>query len=154
MHGDDLYYYGSAENKLNSKGQVVIPARFRPVAGSDESAKSYVVVRGEGDCLYMYTHRHFARVKDNIKRVAEETGDIGFYRSFMAEAQAVDLDTQGRFVLPQPLMRAVGIKGPSILFIGMDDRIEIWDPAMHGKDNDGKSYEESRRKAARKIFGI
>lgn len=152
---DDPYYYGSAENKLNSKGQVAIPARFRLAAPEEDRKKNYVLVMGEGECVYMYTHRHFGRVKDNVRELAEAENDIDFYRRFMAEAQPVDLDTQGRFVMPQCLMRAAGIKGPNLLFIGMNDRIEIWDPHTYrAAGGDAKKYEDTRRRGARKIFGI
>lgn len=149
------YYYGSAENKLNIKGQVAIPARFRSQLPESELTRNYVIIRGEGCCLYMYTHRQFATIKDNARRVAEELGDIGFYRSFMSEAVAVEVDNQGRFVLPQHFMKAVGISGPGVLFLGVDDRIEIWDPATYGVEKqDSDTHEEVRQAAARKIFGI
>lgn len=149
------FYYGSAENKLNTKGQVAIPARFRSQLPESDQNRNYVILRGEGRCLYMYTHRQFGTIKDNARRVAEETGDSAFYRSFMAEAHAVEVDTQGRFVLPQHFMKAAEITGPGILFIGVDDRIEIWNPEAYGaSQEEAAKYEEMRRTAARKIFGI
>lgn len=149
------YFYGSAENKLNAKGQVAIPARFRSVLPDSDQSGNFVIIHGEDQCLYMYTHRQFAKIKDNARRIAEETGDSGFYRSFMAEACAVDLDTQGRFVLPQLFLKAAGIRGQGVLFIGMDDRIEIWEPTVYAasRGESGK-YEELRKKAAKRIFGI
>lgn len=155
MSNEAPYYYGSAENKLNSKGQVAIPARFRVVQSDDEHGRNYVIIRGEGPCLYMYSHRQFGKIKDNARVVAEELGDADFYRSFMAEAHAVDIDTQGRFVLPQSFMKTVGLSGPSVLFIGMDDRIEIWEPSVYDSTRDKTAkYEELRRAASKKIFGI
>lgn len=155
MTASDPYYYGSAENKLNSKGQVAIPARFRLAAPEEDRERNYVLVRGEDDCVYMYTHRQFGRIKDNARKIAEDENDIDFYRRFMAETQSVDLDTQGRFVMPQALMKAVGITGPTLLFIGMDDRIEIWEPKRYAAaGGDVQKYEDARRRGARKIFGI
>lgn len=152
MEDETPYYYGSAENKLNSKGQVAIPARFRSAGAED---RSFVILRGEDQCLYMYSHRQFGKIKDNARRVAEDLGDSGFYRSFMAEACPVDIDTQGRFVLPQVFMKAAGIIGPSVLFIGMDDRIEIWEPTVYESAQGGSEhYEDVRRSASKKIFGI
>lgn len=155
MQTETPFYYGSAENKLNSKGQVAIPARFRSQLPESELTRNYVIIRGEGCCLYMYTHHQFATIKDNARRVAEELGDSGFYRSFMSEACAVELDTQGRFVLPQHFMKIVGITGPGVLFLGVDDRIEIWNPETYGVEREEPAkYEEMRRSAARKIFGV
>ena len=156
MTDEFLFYYGSAENKLNSKGQVAIPARFRSVVSDEDKSRNYVITRGEGNCLYMYTHRQFSKIKDNVRNFAAETEDIEFYRRFMAEAAAVEIDTQGRFVLPQGIMAEAGIKGPGILFIGMNDRIEIWEPATYraSMESAGKKYEKQREEAARAIFGI
>ena len=149
------FYYGNAENKLNSKGQVAIPARFRSALPDSAQTRNYVIVRGEGQCLYMYTHQQFGKIKDNARRVAEESGDSGFYRNFMAEAHAVELDTQGRFVLPQHFLKAAGIRGTGVLFIGVDERIEIWEPSLYDSARgEPERYEELRRSAARKIFGI
>ncbi|MDR1744660.1 MAG: hypothetical protein LBS30_02790 [Planctomycetota bacterium] len=149
------FYYGSAENKLNAKGQVAIPARFRSALSDLDLKSNFVLIRGEPQCLYMYTHSQFGAIKDNARRVALESGDADFYRSFMAEAHAVELDTQGRFVLPQALMKAVGMKGPGVLFIGVDDRIEIWEPGVYDAARGEKArFEELRRSAARSIFGM
>ena len=153
MVAEDQFYYGNAENKLNSKGQVAIPARFRLVDSEEDRKRGYVLVRGEGKCIYMYTHRKFASIKDNARKVAEKHNDLNFYRRFMSEAQAVELDTQGRFVLPNVLMRAIGIKGPSILFAGIGERIEIWDPGVFGEVvGSDHEYEAVRSQAARDIF--
>ena len=155
MTAENPYYYGSAENKLNTKGQVAIPARFRAVLSEEDRGCGFVVVLGGGSCLYMYTHRQFARVKDNVRRLAEARDDGDFYRDFMADACPVDLDTQGRFVLPQALMREVGIKGPTVLFIGMDDRIEVWEPEVYRESRSKRErYKEQYRDSARDIFGI
>ncbi len=148
------FYYGCAENKLNTKGQVAIPARFRAALPEEDQNKSFVLLRGEPNCLYMYTYQQFAIIKDNARQVAKETGDSDFFRAFMAEAHAVDLDTQGRFVLPKDLMRQAGIRGPGVTFVGVDDRIEIWDPARYeARRTAAPQYEEQRKTAARRIFG-
>ncbi|MCD8138333.1 MAG: hypothetical protein LUE17_00880 [Planctomycetaceae bacterium] len=149
------YFYGSAENKLNSKGQVAIPARFRSFQADDEQSRTWVILRGEATCLYMYTHRQFGKIKENARRVAEESGDSDFFRSFMAEAHPVEVDSQGRFVLPGHFIDAARIVGPGVLFIGVDDRIEIWEPKLYAASVEKTAkYEERRRTAARKIFGI
>ena len=149
------YYYGSAENKLNSKGQVAVPARFRSVLSEADRNRNCVLVRGHECCLFMYTHRQFGKIKDNVRRLAEETGNQGFLREFMAKAAPVDLDPQGRFVLPGDLMREAGVKGPGILFIGMDDRIEIWEPSTYAARRVKETgYDDILAKAGERIFGL
>lgn len=149
------YYYGSAENKINSKGQVVIPARFRSVHTEEDQGKSFVIVRGQSRCLYMYSYKQFGKIKDKARKIAEEKDNSAFYRQFMAEACAVDIDNQGRFVLPQNLMKMTGITGPTVLFVGIDDRIEIWEPSEFSKvQDDSAEYEVFRLAVSKDIFGI
>ena len=156
MTAEKPYYYGRAENRLNTKGQVAIPARFRAIIPEEDKQRNYAIVRGENDnCLYMYTHRQFTAVIENVQRVADELQDDDYFRKFMAEVHAVDIDTQGRFVLPQALMRLAGIKGPDILFIGMGSRIEIWEPeAYRQSGGPEEQYESIRKQTAKRVFKV
>jgi MraZ protein len=148
-------YYGSAEHRLNSKGQVAVPARFRSVLPEADRNRNYVLVRGHDRCLFMYTHRQFGKIKDNVRRLAEETGDRRFLREFMAKAVPVDLDPQGRFVLPADLMREAGVRGPGVLFIGMDDRVEIWEPSAYAaQQGGGAGYDDTLKQVGERIFGV
>ncbi|MCL2001287.1 MAG: hypothetical protein FWG74_07615 [Planctomycetes bacterium] len=155
MPSEIPYYYGRAENKLNSKNQVAVPARFRSVLPEEDKERNYVLIWGSDKCLYMYTHRQFGKIVDNVRQLVEESKDWDFFRSFMAEAYPVDIDTQGRFVLPQAFMKAVGIQGPNILFIGVGDRIEIWDPGVFAYTQAGmKTVRERLHSENNRIFGI
>jgi len=46
-------------------------------------------------------------------------------RAFMAEAEVLVLDGNGRFLISKRLLQAAGIN-QSVRFIGMNDTIEIW----------------------------
>ncbi len=155
MPASSLFFYGSSENRLNSKGQVAIPKRFRSLVSAEEIAQGFVLVMGEQECIYMYTHMQFETVKERVREIAVQENNQEFFRSFMEDAYAVDLDSQGRFVLPASLRQAASINGPDVLFIGLDNRIEIWAPdkraAQRGQAAD---YQEKRKSQARKIFGI
>jgi len=149
------FFYGSAANRLNTKGQVAIPKRFRDVLEEAELSRGFVIVRGEAECLYMYTHRQFGEVKERVRAIAAEAGSAEFLRRFLEGAQAADLDSQGRFVLPPALRKEAGLKGQDVLFVGMDDRIEIWEPARRELSRTGtEDYEERRVAQAKRIFGL
>lgn len=149
------YYYGSAPARLNSKGQVAIPARLRSVVPEEDRQMGFVLIRGSTSCLFMYTHKQFSFIKNNARKIAESRGDAEFYRRFLSEAFPVDIDNQGRFVLPADLRKVAEIDGADVLFIGLDDRIEIWNPEKR-KASDGidAAYEKLRQDAATDIFGI
>lgn len=155
QHEDRPFFYGCSEHRIQAKGQVALPMRYRAILSPEAIAKGFVLVEGEAPCIYMYTHDEFGRVKDRVRKIAEENGDPEFFRCFMEGAVAVDLDTQGRFVLPQELREKVGIRGDRVLFLGMDDRIELWDVEHRQEVMRSRSaFEEQRRVHARRIFGM
>ena len=47
-------------------------------------------------------------------------------RGFLAEAYPVDLDRQGRILVPQPVRAAAGLDGRAVI-IGCGDYLELWD---------------------------
>ena len=49
---------------------------------------------------------------------------------FFGNAEPVDLDTQGRLVVPQRLRQQVAI-GKEVVVVGVQDRMEIWDREAH-----------------------
>lgn len=153
--GPEPFFYGSAENRLSDKGQVAIPKRFRAVVPPEQLQEGFVVIQGEDECLYMYTHRQFGEIKGRVRALAKEESDPEFFRRFMENAYPVDLDAQGRFVLPGELRRDAGIAGPKVLFIGMDERIEIWSPEKRQASRVvGGEYEKRRKMQAKRIFGF
>ena len=149
------YFYGSSPTRLSPKGQLAMPKRFRDVLPEADQSAGFVILPGQGGCLYMYTHRQFGVIRENARAIALRENDPEFLRSFLEEAHPVDLDTQARFVLPQPLRDYAGITGQDALLIGMDDRIEIWEPARReGLRTTGGDYRGKRESNARALFGI
>lgn len=154
-HSDAPFFYGRSENRLNSKGQVALPKAFRSVLDEAILQERFVLVPGEQACVYMYTHRQFSAVRAAVRAFAHEENDPEFFRAFMEEAESVELDTQGRLVLPRRLRAYAGIEGPDVAFIGMDDRIEIWAPeAREAVRGSADAYRERRGVHARRFFGL
>ena len=149
------FFYGRSENRINEKGQVALPARFRSALSEDEQKQGLVLIQGEAECLYAYTHQQFRVIADRVREDAATRDDAGFLRDFFESAHGVDLDPQGRLVIPAELRAKAGLAGPEIIFIGHDDRIEIWDAASRRTERERTSteFESKRRAQARRIFG-
>lgn len=149
------FFYGSAESRISPKGQVAMPKRFRAVIPESEQAQGFVLLQGEADCLYMYTHRQFGEIRQRVRAIAQRDGDPEFFRRFLEGVVAVDLDNQGRFVLPQTFRDTAGLAGADLIFIGVDDRIELWSPDKRNRAmQDEQTYAVRRQAAGREIFGI
>jgi len=132
-----------------------VPARFRAVLSGEDRKRGLVLLRGEAPCIYGYTHEQFREIVDRIMSDEETRGDAEFLRDFFEEVYAVDLDSQGRIVIPGELRRDAAIKGSDVVFIGHNDRIEIWDAGerLRGRETSRDEYERKRGRHARRIFG-
>lgn len=149
------YFYGRSDHRLNTKGQVAIPARFRSVLTAEALERGFVLLQGEAPCIYCYTHDQFREIVDRVMGEEETRGDADFLREFFEQVFAVDVDSQGRIVLPAQLREEVGISGKEVCFIGHNDRIEIWDAGVRGQERKRtrEEYEAKRGRLARRIFG-
>ncbi len=153
---ENAYFYGHYTNSLSPKGQAAIPKKFRDSLGEAESVGGFVLLPGQDNCLYLYTHAQFASVKSRVREIAIEKNSPDFFRSFMEEVIAIDTDNQGRFVIPQQMRDYARLKGKEIVFIGMDERIEIWDPEQRqSRRNETEAdYTALRKEQGQDIFGI
>lgn len=119
-------FSGKHAHSLDSKSRVIIPAPFREKLGDGFT----ILPNGRFDALAIYPKEKWEAYSERLSRV-RETDDTGMdYRLlFMAHAQTdVQMDAQGRILLPLPLRESVGID-KEITFVGALDTIEIWDTA-------------------------
>lgn len=116
-------FLGEYEHTLDAKGRVAIPARFR--AQMDRGA---VVSRGKGACLSVYTMDRWEEKSNELfaDKSSDELRDLE--RRIYASANEIELDRQGRMIIPTKLRKQAGLK-TEITIAGVRDHFEIWDRA-------------------------
>ena len=108
-----------------------MPAGFRRIL--QQSGGQTLVIRKDyfENCLVVYPaaqwQEEIAGVRAKLNRFDGNQQMV--YRKLVSEAQEVQLDSNGRMLLPQVLLDKVGIKQDA-LFVGMEQTIEIWAPDM------------------------
>ena len=122
-----MRFLSNIEARLDAKGRVFLPATFRKqlqMAGEEQ-----LVLRTDvhGKCLVLYPESAWIKRLDQITaQVSEWDEDEQMVlREFMAEAEMLTLDGNGRFLISKRLLQAAGIN-QAVRFIGMNDTIEIW----------------------------
>ncbi|MBQ7662082.1 MAG: division/cell wall cluster transcriptional repressor MraZ [Prevotella sp.] len=122
-----MRFLGNIEARTDAKGRVFLPATFRKqlqVAGEEQ-----LILRTDihGKCLVLYPESAWNRRLDEISaKVSEWDEDEQMVlREFMAEAEMLTLDGNGRFLISKRLLQAAGIE-QAVRFIGIKDTIEIW----------------------------
>lgn len=119
-------FLGEYEHTVDAKGRVAIPARFR--AQMDRGA---VVSKGMGVCLSIYTMDRWEEKSNEL--VAGKSSDElrDFERRIYPSASEIDLDGQGRMVIPAKLRAYARIElGSEVTIAGVRDHFEIWDSAV------------------------
>ncbi len=114
-------FLGEYEHTIDSKGRLAVPARFR--TQMDQGA---VISKGMGTCLSVYTMARWEEKSNEL--VADKLSDAlrDFERRIYPSASEVELDGQGRMVIPAKL-RAYANLGAEVTVAGVRDHIEIWD---------------------------
>jgi MraZ protein len=120
-----IVFRGIHSQKLDAKGRLALPARFREVLAARDQIK--LVVTGWTDCLWVYSLEEWLRVEEQIGRLPSQEPDVlAFVRSFVGKATEVELDAQGRFLIGQPLREYAGLD-KDVMVVGLTKRIEVWD---------------------------
>lgn len=118
-------FYGEYEHKLDRKGRIIIPARFREVFKENYVEKFYVT-RGLDKCLFLFIEEEW-KAQERIFRSMSftKTETRKFNRLYFSGACEVICDKQGRILIPQYLKEYADIQ-KGVMVIGVSNRIEIW----------------------------
>ena len=116
---------GNIEAKVDAKGRAFVPAQFRRQL-QDET--KFILRKGLfHDCLVLYTEQAWNDIisvlRNNLSRWNRREEQI--FRQFVAEADSIELEENGRMLIPKRYIDALQID-KDIRFVGADTVIEIW----------------------------
>ena len=109
---------------LDTKGRLIIPAKFREVLGEE-----FVISKGMDGCLFVYANddwNAFEQKLTSLPLINKEARQ--FARFFLAGAATVEVDKQGRILVPGNLRDFAGLE-KDVVLVGVASRIEIWSKA-------------------------
>ncbi len=117
-------FLGTYAPRLDEKGRLVLPAKFR-----DELESGIVVTRGQERCLYVFSTKEFEELHDRIRQAPVTSKQARDYlRLFLSGANAEVPDKQHRVTIPAGLREYAGLDR-DLTVIGAGNRAEIWDTA-------------------------
>ena len=113
---------GEYTHNLDAKGRMAIPAKFRTklTAGA-------IITRGLDHCLFVFDSKEWEVLAQKLIALPlAQANSRAFVRLMLAGATDVELDKQGRILIPDYLREYAGLKKQAIV-AGLYNRIEIWD---------------------------
>ena len=120
-------FIGEYEHTVDGKNRLSIPRKFREIVESSEDQKGFFITLGLDNCLFLFTKKQWDSVIERLES-RPFTNEVarGFQRLFFSSAVYVDLDNQGRVLIPENLKRRVGLV-KNVTVVGVNARIELWD---------------------------
>lgn len=112
---------GEYNHSLDAKGRIIIPAKLREQLGD-----SFVVTKGLDGCLFIFPNAEWEKLVNKIQALPlTNTNARKFSRYFLAGASEVEVDKQGRALLPGPLREDARLD-KDVVLCGVGNRVEIW----------------------------
>jgi len=146
-----MRFLGNIEAKTDMKGRAFLPATFRKVL--EASGSETLMLRKDifQRCLVLYPESVWNEQENALRKRLNRFNarHQQIFRQYVSQVEVVTLDGNGRFLIPKRYMDMADIK-QDIVFIGMDDTIEIW-----AGENIGQTQMESEEfgKALEEIMG-
>ena len=128
-------FIGEYNHNLDNKGRIAVPVKFR-----DDLKKGAVVTKGLDGCLFLYTMSEWKILAEKLSKLPiSQSNTRAFARLMLAGAMDVQVDKQGRIILPDYLRKYATLK-KKVIINGLYNRLEIWD------ENNWEKYKEITEK--------
>lgn len=114
-------FIGEYNHTIDTKGRVIMPVKFREKLG-----ESFVVSKGLDNCLQVMDAEEWAAFSEKLRKLPFVDPDArNFSRFLFAGATEVEVDKQGRILIPQNL-RDYAVIQKDVVLVGVASRVEIW----------------------------
>jgi MraZ protein len=115
-------FIGEFQHNLDIKGRMAIPAKFR-----QKISGGAIITRGLDHCLFVFTNPEWEIMAQKLESLPLVKSDSrAFSRLMLAGAAEVDLDKQGRILIPDYLREYAGLD-KKVTVTGVNKRFEVWD---------------------------
>lgn len=114
-------FLGEFEHTIDDKGRVAVPARFR-----DGVSEGLVLTRGFERCLQGFPRPVWQGLSEKVSALSlgnEEARNLR--RLLFSGAAEVEVDKQGRILIPQNLREYAGLS-EQVIVAGLNTHFEIW----------------------------
>jgi MraZ protein len=118
-------FYGEFDYKLDDKGRVPIPPKFR-----NALKDGLVLTVGAEKCITAYTVTEWKKLSSSLTGSSLTRNKMRrLNRALFATAFVTKVDGQGRVALPPPLREHAEITD-DVAIVGVNNNLEIWNKAL------------------------
>lgn len=130
-------FTGKYNHTLDTKGRIIVPAKFKKSLGD-----VFQICIGMDGCLYIFTMERWQQfVEDFNKLPGTDIRARQLRRLMLANSSECEIDKQGRILINGDLRQAAGLNKEAV-FVGVGNKIELWDKDRYEEANKSISIEE------------
>ena len=123
------FFTDQFERTIDAKNRIQLPAQLRSAIDPKRDGTLLYVTLGEhGGTLSIFTEKGFEELAARTETEFQPGPDaLRFELQFYGLTSSVEMDKQGRFVLPDRLVKKARL-GAEVILVGQGTRIDVWDP--------------------------
>ena len=147
--GTGMLLTGTHDRTLDDKKRLALPKRVREQLGD---TKKLFVSQGLDQCLWLFGQNDLDRLAEKIDQAPAAQGKVRvFSRLFYGSMEEVEVDRNGRILLPERLVLFAGL-AHDVVLIGVRDHLELWDAArwQQYKEQNAASFDAAAEEAFKK----
>ncbi len=144
-----IIFLGEYKHNIDAKQRVIIPSKFR-----DDLGTSFVITKGYDECVFIYDLTEWTELVNKVKALPKGDPNVRkFERFFIGGASILEVDSQGRVVIPKTLKEYAKIE-KEVVFVGLSNRIELWDKDKWDTYNDNENFVDDNIAESMALLGI
>jgi MraZ protein len=124
-------FMGSYDHKIDGKGRLVMPAKFRSQIGD-----TVICTVGLDNCVAVYPVDSWNQYLQKLQSLPFTKGQARqFMRTLLGAAEELPVDGQGRILLSARLRKYADLQS-DVVVNGVNDHLEIWNGEKWNVSND------------------
>ncbi|MBI5123712.1 division/cell wall cluster transcriptional repressor MraZ [Candidatus Roizmanbacteria bacterium] len=118
-----MVFFGEYQINFSGSGRLLLPKKVRELL----KGNSFILTKGFDNCLAGYDKDDWEkRAVELLNPSLLQPTDMENRRSIFSSLVYLEIDEQGRFVIPKNLLEYSQLKEKAVI-IGVGDHFEIWD---------------------------
>ena len=123
-------FRGVQHINLDAKGRLSVPARQRESLLEISAGSVVVTIDTQSSCLVMYPLREWERVERDVQDLPTLNPAVRrFQRLVLGYASDLDLDSNGRILLPGALREYANLE-KRVVLVGQGNKLELWSESL------------------------
>ncbi|MCR5233139.1 MAG: division/cell wall cluster transcriptional repressor MraZ [Lachnospiraceae bacterium] len=135
-------FMGQYNHTIDAKGRLIVPAKYREQLG-----EAFVITNGNDGCLNIYTEEAWEAVLEKLQLLPNSRDKRVLTRKLVSQANTVEVDKQGRILIPPTLRDHAGLT-KDVIFAGANEKIEVWDKDKWDEVNAVDDYDDIAERLA------